>query len=170
MTYPVYAQKARLPQWRPRFLFYRPARSIIRVVPRLPRYCLWAGGFTRHRGIETPRLRDAKTLKHRNSETLRHQNHTPPRRPSLRAQPADAPHSSHDRQRPLRPQPAIHRAGAPHLPAPSKNAPSSAPPQKNGKPPVLRQLPDHSPAGARLTSAPHPTQRRDGCCDVCGKP
>lgn len=157
MTYLVYAQKARLPQRRPRFLFYRPPRGASYALSLLQPAAVHGQGpsrateASRHQGnTKVPRHR-AKTLRHRSFESLRHQAHTPPHRPFLRPQPAEAPpfsyhqptpHPSYYRQPPtLRPQPAVHRAEAPRLPAPSKNAPSLPRHKKTGSRPYWGSFP-----------------------------
>lgn len=148
MTYPVYAQKARLPQRRPRFLFHRPARSIIRVTLPCPPAAVYGQGASRD--AEAPRDTDAKTLRHRNSKTLRHQNHTPPRRPSLRSQPANASQlqptgcSHPDYNRPAAPTPASTgspQSGSALPPRPEQERPSLPRHKKTGSCPCWGSFP-----------------------------
>lgn len=125
MTYPAYAQKARLPQRRPRFLFHRPARSIIRVVPPPPAPLLFmdrglhATEASKHQG-------NTKAPRHRNSKTLRHQGHTPSLPPGTTGQ---RPPVTTDRQLPFRLQPA-NSSHPSHNRQSTKQAPLPAPPQK----------------------------------------
>lgn len=182
MTYPVYAQKARLPQRRPRFLFYCPrAEHYTRCLyPSPPHCCSWVGVFTqpRHRDTkETPRHRGAKTLRHRNSKTSRPHTATPStssnrptlhtpattdRQHPLRLQPAGSFHSDHNRQPTKQERPtSLPRAGTPRPLPRHKKKREAARIGAASRSFSCRRAP---------TSATYPTLRRDDCCDVCGKP
>lgn len=183
MTYPVYAQKARLPQWRPRFLFHRP-RTVhyTRCLYPSPPRCSWAGHSRDAKASrdtkEIPRLRDTETPRHETSKlqdieaTRRHavplsslNRPTPPtttdRQLPLRLQPAGSFHPSLNRQSTERKRPAsLPRAGTPP-PCPATKKREAARVGAASRSFSCRRAP---------TSAPYPTLRRDGCCDVCGKP
>lgn len=110
MTYPVYAQKARLPQRRPRFLFHRPRTEHHTHCP-LPRppAAVYGQGASRDAKAsrdtkEILRLRDTETSKLRDIKATRC--HAGPLSDLNRP----TPPATTDRQLPPQPQPATHKA------------------------------------------------------------
>lgn len=161
MTYPVYAQKARLPQRRPRFLFHRPARSIIRVTLPCPPAAVYGQGPSRN--AETPR--DTKEIPRVQDIEA----------PKLRTIKAPSPHAA----TPSLPSDTTGRRSTPsyyqptpHTPVTTGRCPTLRPQPAGSSHPVQnrqsteRKRPASTPRAR--TPAPCPATKKTGSCPCWG--